>query len=405
MPKSKKKIEQTETDSKDKKQEVPESVVFSSKDEIMPISSQTDMMVPVTFAMMKHDFSKIQIRAIINVIKKIQVDLKKLFNMKVSRAILNSRDSSLSIVFNDSDNVEVSPGKYDIIFKMNELASNARNYYDFEDSLKHLADIPVQIPVKIKGRDIGEKEDFIDFTRYTHLCDVSISDKRYKRIVIFSFTPEVAEKFISTDFGYLKLYDSVIMKSGNRYTQLMYMLLSQFRDKETIRIRTTKLRERMNITNKYKEFRKVRSCVLDVAQANLKKLFDEGESDISFQYECEYQGTAIRGQEPDYIRFHIIKRLLISKEDYMERRRHARYQVDGMLRKLGLQDKDTIVNYALLTTPENFFEIGDKLNQIYEAIQKGIKTGKIKDVKAYRDKAIDNLFNDIASIKDVEDFD
>ena len=215
------------------------SIVLLNKNETVPISSETDMMVPVSFAMMKHDFSKIQIRAIINIIKRLQVDLKRLFNMGARRAIINSRDSSLSLVFRDSDNVEISMGKYDIIFKMNELGGNARNYFDLEQSLIHMADIPVQIPVKVKGRDLGEKEEYINFTKYTHLCDVTISDKRYKRIVIFSFTPEVAEKFISTDFGFLKLYDSVIMKSGNRYTQLMYMLLSQFREKPSIRISTS----------------------------------------------------------------------------------------------------------------------------------------------------------------------
>jgi plasmid replication initiation protein len=319
----------SKTSSDDSRPGAPqESVVLLNKDEVVPISTQTDMMVPVSFAMMKHDFSKIQIRAIINIIKKLQVDLKKLFSMGSRRAIINSRDSSLSLVFNDSESVEVSPGKYDIVFKMNELSSNARNYYDLEQSLIHMADIPVQMPVKIKGRDVGESEDYIDFTRYTHLCDVSISDKRYKRIVIFSFTPEVAEKFISTDFGYLKLYDSVIMKSGNRYTQLMYMLLSQFRDKEYIRIRTSKLRDRLNISDKYKEFRKVRRCVLDVAQENLSKMFEEGESDISFTYECEYKGTPVRGQEPDYIKFHIIKRLLVSKEDYEDRVRYSKNMVD-----------------------------------------------------------------------------
>ena len=39
---------------------------------------------------------------------------------------------------------------YDIIFKMNELGGNARNYFDLEQSLIHMADIPVQIPVKVK---------------------------------------------------------------------------------------------------------------------------------------------------------------------------------------------------------------------------------------------------------------
>ena len=379
------------------------SVVLLSNDQQVPISSETDMMVPVSFAMMKHDYSKIQIRAIINIIKKLQIDLKKLFNMGSRRAIFNSGDSSLSLVFNDSDSVEVSPGKYDIVFKMNELSASSRNYYDLEQSLIHMADIPVQIPVKIKGSSLGEKDDTINFIRHTHLCDVSISDKRYKRIVIFSFTPEVAEKFISTDFGYLKLYDSVIMKSGNRYTQLMYMLLSQFRDKEFIRMRTSKFRDRFNIVEKYKEFRKVRRCVLDVAMDNLNKLFEAGESDITFNYECEYKGTPVRGQEPDFIKFHIIKRLLISKEDYEERVRYSKSMVEHWLRKSFLiTDNEKIKRFIELTTPENVIEIQEKFNYIYDTIADAKKSSKIVDKRAYIIKSIDNLFDDIVKITDVD---
>ena len=379
------------------------SVVLLNRNEQVPISSETDMMVPVSFVMMKHDYSKIQIRAIINIIKKLQVDLKKLFSMGSRRAIINSGDSSLSLVFNDSDSVEVSPGKYDIVFKMNELSTNSRNYYDLEESLIHMADIPVQLPVKIKGSALGEKDDMINFIRHTHLCDVTISDKRYKRIVIFSFTPEVAEKFISTDFGYLKLYDSVIMKSGNRYTQLMYMLLSQFREKEFIRMRTSKFRDRFNIADKYKEFRKVRRCVLDVAKDNLTKLFEAGESDITFSYECEYKSGATRGQEPDYLKFHIIKRLLVSKEDYEERIRYSKSMVDGWLRKtFKMTDEAKIAEYVSLTTPENFFEIQDKFNYICDLLNDTKKSCKIIDKRAYIIKSIENLFNDIVKITDVD---
>ena len=286
---------------------------------------------------------------------------------------------------------------------MSELNFTTKNYYDLEESLIHMADIPVQIPVKIKGKDIGEKEDYIDFTRYTHLCDVTVSDKKYKRIVIFSFTPEVAEKFISTDFGYLKLYDSVIMKSGNRYTQLMYMLLSQFRNKEFIRIRTTKLRERLNITNKYKEFRHVRKYVLDVAMSNLNQLFEDGESDLSFTYESEYKGgRTVRGQEPDYIKFHIIKRLLMSKEDYNERIKYAKDQVETWLRSTFKQDEDKTKKYIELVNPENYFEIIEKFNYIYQTIADTKKSSKIVDKKAYVTKSIDNLFKDIVNITDVD---
>ena len=379
------------------------SVVCVNNQEKIPISSEVDMMVPVSFAMMKHDFSKIQIRAVINIIKKLQSDLKRLFSLGQRRAIINAYDNSLAIVFNESDNVDTSSGKYDIIFKMNELTNSTNNYLDLEQSLIHMADIPVQMPCKIKGTEIGEKDEVIEFTNYTHLCDVKISEKKYRRIVIFSFSPEVAEKFISTDFGYLKLYDSVIMKSSNRYTQLVYMLLSQFKKKEFIRIKTKKLRERLNITEKYKEFRRMKYYILDPAMQNLSQMFDKGESDLSFTYECEYLGKTTRGVDPDYIKIHIIKRILISPEDYQERFRYSRQIVEAWLRKtFTINDENKIKKYLSLTTPENVIEINNNLKYIYETVTDTKKKSKIVDKRAYILSAIDNLFKEISDITDVE---
>lgn len=379
------------------------SVVCVNNQEKIPISSEVDMMVPVSFAMMKHDFSKIQIRAVIYIIKKLQTDLKRLFNMGHRRAIINARDNSLALVFNESDNVDTSTGKYDIIFKMNELTTNTNNYMDLEESLIHMADIPVQMPYKIKGSAIGEQDEVVEFTNYTHLCDVKISEKKYRRIVIFSFSPDVAEKFISTDFGYLKLYDSVIMKSSNRYTQLVYMLLSQFKDKEFIRIKTKKLRERLNITDKYKEFRRMRYYILEPAMQNLSKMFNNGESDLSFTYECEYKGKTTRGVDPDYIKIHIIKRILLSPEDYEERVRYSQQMVEEWLRKSFLiKDEEKIKKYVSLTTPENYIEIQNKFSYIYDTIADTKKSSKIIDKRAYIVKAIDNLFMEISDITDVE---
>ena len=385
------------------KQETESSVVLVNNQEKIPISSEVDMMVPVSFAMMKHDFSKIQIRTVINIIKKLQPDLKRLFSMGNRRAIINSYDNSLALVFSESENVDTSTGKYDIIFKMNELNLTTKNYNDLEQSLIHMADIPVQMPYKIKGSAIGEKEEIIEFTNYTHLCDVKISERRYRRIVIFSFSPEVAEKFISTDFGYLKLYDSVIMKSSNRYTQLVYMLLSQFKDKKFIRIKTKKLRERLNITEKYKEFRLMKYYVLEPAMDNLAKMFKSGESDLSFTYECEYTGKTTRGVDPEFIKIHIIKRVLISQEDYQERVRYSRTMVEKWLRiTFKMTDEKKICKYISLTTPENYLEVQDKFNYIYSIITDPKKSSKIVDKRAYILSAIDNLFKEISDITDVE---
>ena len=181
------------------------------------------------------------------------------------------------------------------------------------------------------------------------------------------------------------------------------MLLSQFRDKEYIRIRTSKLRDRLNIADKYKEFRKVRRCVLDVAQENLNKMFEEGESDISFTYECEFKGTPVRGQEPDYIKFHIIKRLLVSKEDYEERIRYSKTMIEKWLRQtFRLTDETLIKSYIELVTPENFLEIESKFNYMIDILNDARKSSKILDKRAYLVKALDNLFKSIADITNVD---
>ena len=376
------------------------SVVLSDGNEQLPISSERDMMVPITFALMKHNYSKLQIRAVISLIKKLQNDLKSLFKIGAYRARVVSKDNSLSFIFSESDVVDVNNGRYEIIFKMSEFNVSPKNYYELENTLKGLSTIPVQIPFKVPAQQLGEKgSTVIDFTRNTNLCDVSISEKKYKRFVIFSFDPAVAQKFISTDFGYLMLYDSVIMKSNNRYTQLIYMFISQFRNRSNIRIKTSKFRSRMNIQNKYPHFRNVRQRVLDVAKNNLDSLFDEGECDLKFTYECVYTNPSARGGEPDFIKFHIIKRININQEEYVKRQSYVRQRIELWLRQtFKMTDEKTIAKYLAIATPDNHVEIENKFTMLCDKL----KDPSITDKRNYCKTVIDNFFNELSYISDVE---
>lgn len=376
------------------------SIVYSDVNNQLPISSERDMMVPISFALMKHNYSKLQIRAVIGLIKKLQNDLKSLFKLGTYRARVVSKDNSLSFIFKESDVVDVNDGKYEIIFKMSEFHVSPKNYYELEQSLVNMSRIPVQIPFKVSGQQLGEKgSSEVRFIRHTNLCDVSISDNKYKRFVIFSFAPDVAQRFISTDFGYLMLYDSVIMKSNNRYTQLIYMFISQFRNKGFVRIQTIKFRNRMNITDKYPQFRNVRQRVLDVAKKNLDRLFDEGECDLKFTYECEYKNPSARGGEPDYLMFHIIKRINISAEEYAKHLYYARERVNQWLRQtFKMKDEKTIAKYLDIVSPDNLIEIENKFDDLCNKL----RNSSIIDKQSYCMKAIENLFNDLSYISDVE---
>ena len=372
-------------------------VSFQGAPALVPINSEQDMIVPFTFVMMKHNYSKLQIRAVIRLLKKLQNDLRRLFTIG-HRAIINSSDKSLSIVFKDSDNVDVNHGKYEIIFKMADFNITSNNYDDIEKALAHMSEIPVQIPIKREGKELGEKAAVINFIKHTNLCDVSISERKYRKIVIFSFDPYVAEKFISTDFGYLTLYDSVIMKSNNRYTQLLYMYLSKFKDQHIVKISSVKLRERLNLTDKYKSFRHVKMRVLDAAKNNLDTLFDSGESDLKFSYECEYANPKLQQGEPKYVKFYITKRCFLTDEQRAVTENKLKNWIEKWFASLKIDDLQLIEKFSKIITPENWREIDKKFREICEQVNNPTVVNK----PAYVLKCINNLYDEFSSVLTID---
>ena len=359
-----------------------------------------NLVIPVSFAISKNNFSKQHIRVFIQILKKLQDDLHKLITLNKRSARLNSADQNLMLIFQDSSISNSSDDKYEIVMKFSDLKRSigikANNAYDLEQSLIQISRLPIQMPIQRDGADIGGKAgEKIEFTRYDNLCGVDISSKRTSKVAVFRFSPEIAKRFLNTDLGYFNIVESVIMNLSNVHAQKIYLLLSQLSDNITFELKESKLRSRLGIENTYPEKKKLRT-VLSRAKVDIDRLFDEGRSDLSFNFKFDESGSEMK------IKF-VIEKNILKNEEYLEKVKYSKNRVDRWLRgTFRMTDEVKINRYIELTTPEKLFEIEDKFNYIIDILKDAKKSSKIVDKRAYILTSIDNLFKDIASIPEVE---
>lgn len=386
------------------KTDINNSVDFVMNDKDFPVFNEKDITVPVTLALMKHDFGLTQMRALIRVFEKIQDVLKKMYHTNSKNAMINPKDRSLQLIFDCGQSTQFVDNHYKILAKLKDLNPSGINNVAFERALISMGLHKISLPVKIKGHEFGLKEKDITFMEYTNFCDILINkEKKRNTLVILKFKPEVAEKLISTDFGFLKTYASVYEHLKGTKSALMYLLLSKFKDKSCIQMKIKTFREYTKTTNTYKDWRLLCLHTLEEPKRDLDKLFENGLSDLTFSYEKVYKRAGQNTGEPVYVKIYIKKRLQLTQKDYEERVKYCKTMVERWLREsFKMTDEKKIKRYVSLTTPENFFEVQDKFNYIYDIVADTKKSSKIIDKKAYILTSIDNLFKEIASTPEVE---
>ena len=360
-----------------------------------------NLIIPVSFAKSKNNFSKQHIRIFVQILKKLQGDLRKLITLNKRSVRLNSADKNLMLVFRESSIINSSDEKYEIVMKFSDLKKaigiKANNAYDLEQSLIHISRLPIQMPILRDGADIGEKAgEQYEFTRYDNLCSVDIASKRTNKVAVFRFSPEIAKRFLNTDLGYFSIVESVIMNLSNVHAQKIYLLLSQWSNGKTfINLKESKVRSRLGIENTYPGKKKLKT-VLSRAKGDIDRLFDEGRSDLTFDFDVDDSDSEMM------VKF-VIEKNILKNEEYLKKIEYSKSIVERWLREsFKMTDEKKIQKYVSLTTPENYKEIHDKLNYIYDIIADSKKNSKIVDKRAYILTSIDNLFKDIASIPEVE---
>ena len=147
----------------------------------------------------------------------------------------------------------------------------------------------------------------------------------------------------------------------SKYTQRFYELCCQYRRKGKFFLDIESLRQMLCLEDKYPNFAHLKNKVIDIAQKELRELYESGESDICFTY-TEDKKTKV-GKQVTRLWFQVVDRNASESLDYKK--------VDDMLRaitiKLGelyKKDKKFVrrVIDALQLHPDKIEPLFDKIN-------------------------------------------
>ena len=110
--------------------------------------------------------------------------------------------------------------------------------------------------------------------------DVQISSK------ILPFYVELTSQY--TEYSLV-----VAMSLKSKWSQRMYELCAQWRSAGGFQVSIVELREMFKLENEYDRYGSFKKFVLDVAQKELKALYDKGECDLYFNYSEKKEGRSV----------------------------------------------------------------------------------------------------------------
>ena len=213
--------------SRNKKTDEPTLPFVEDADSV--ITEETSIIQPITVTIMRQGFSKIQNRALVNVIDKLQSSFHDMLN-----GIPNAMHSPESW----------SNEKASFKIPIADFGVPKNNYAALRETLKKMAHLPVEIPYKSPTGKLYDK--------ITSLCTVLIPKDKYSNYVIIEMDKDVAMRLMSLDFGHQYLYKSVILhKCKNKYSQRIYMLITAWKKKKKFIYSTTEFRRLLMIDKKY----------------------------------------------------------------------------------------------------------------------------------------------------------
>lgn len=338
---------------------------------MIPITDETSIVQPVTVALMRQGYTKIQNRALICVIDKLQSIIHEMLNDKFSYRSLRSPE------------VE-HEGKFSYQIALNEFGVPKNNYKALRDALKNLSVMPVQLPYKSPTGKMYDK--------YTHLCSVYIPKDKYSNYVIIELDSNVAQKLLSLDFGHQYLYKSVILhKTSNKYSQRLYLLITAFKRKGSFEMAMPTFRKLLMIENKYKEFRLLAYNVLEPARRELYDLAMQGLSDCYFEYRKVYSDNK-RKAEPDKLEFRVIESPTVVDKDKLEQQKAIREKFKDMLERHFLLPKDVAKEYSKKITLENYAAALEKFMTIMNYVNDNKQP--VFDRRSYITTSLDNFFKE-----------
>ncbi len=104
---------------------------------------------------------------------------------------------------------------------------------------------------------------------------------------------DMVSKFVDLAKNYTSYSLIVAMSLRSEYSQRLYEYCSQFKNAGGWRTSVKDLRFKMKLESKYSRYASLKKYVLDVAKKELKKMYDEDQSDLYFEYSELKKGRSI----------------------------------------------------------------------------------------------------------------
>jgi plasmid replication initiation protein len=168
-----------------------------------------------------------------------------------------------------------------INMKTNDLQGADTELREVYLSLKNLRRKSIWIEDADRVLEVGYINYFEHKKREPNL-EVQVSKK------ILPFLVELAEQFTTYSL-------TVAISLKTKYSQRFYEYCSQYKSTGFFYITIADLREKMMLGDTYPRYAMLKNKVIDVAQKELKALYDSGQCDVYFNYSEDKSGRTVNG--------------------------------------------------------------------------------------------------------------
>ncbi len=245
------------------------------------------------------------------------------------------------------------------------LPANSENYWAVKNALRTMEEEVIEII----GKDSqGE---------YRTNARLIMKSKYYmnNQMVEIQLDRDLLPDMLALAKNYSRYLVDVVFNSSSTYTARLYMFISHWKDKRKISVSINSLRDWLRLGNKYELSKDFRKFILEPAAKDLKT-----RADVWFEIEAPMkEGKAITG----YV-FKIYKR----SNNQALNMAHSQNIKYALTEFFGLNAYHFKQLENIISKPELHAHINEKIREIYDYV----RSGNIKNIKAYVVKSLKNEF-------------
>lgn len=383
----------------EKKEELKKKQVETAIIDNVPMKAVEWMRQPHNITMLKGDMTRSQVNMMIELVSQLQEKIKEKLASKEN------------LIFSDEDFDEEGYTSVDI--PLSSITKDACKYNEIEEIARRIYDFSIVEKRIENGQEYEILEHVFDRvwipTEQVSISKVNKKGIKRKGIIRFQMSKSKATKVFNLE-RYTKYIKSVAKGSRSQFTSRLYMLASAYKDfgKWTIpylelhRIfgfSTYDKATRQWVMVKYPEYRKFRQRVLTPACEELRRMAEEGQTNLYFTFSEIYPNQQTKGQ-PDKIVFDINVTGYGRSQEEITLYEQRKMDIERLTRELfGFKTTDC-KNILRLVTPDNAEYTLYKISELDTYIQ--AHSAEINDKTTYALVTLRNALTDLIPVAEEE---